>query len=132
MRHLLELFIFFLVLMALPDWYIYRTYIRHWKNKWLRYTYGLPSLVLTVCMVILFTSFDAHPGAMGRLGVFLVCFLCVNVPKAVFTLTSLLFRFISKQVNHSFYQTYISLAIALYTLGILVFGATEGKQHFNL
>ena len=132
MRHLLELFIFFLILMALPDWYIYRTYIRHWKNKWLRYAYGLPSLVLIVSMVILFTSFSAHPGSMGRLGIFLVCFLCVNVPKAIFTLTSLLFRYISKRINHSFYETYIASAIALYTLGILVFGATEGKQHFQV
>ena len=44
MRHLFELFLFFIALMALPDWYIYRHYIRHWKNKWMRLSYWIPSV----------------------------------------------------------------------------------------
>ena len=46
MRHLLELCLFFLVLMGLPDWYIYRTYVKHWKSRWMRYIHWLPSLLL--------------------------------------------------------------------------------------
>ena len=32
-----NLFFFFILLMALPDWYIYRHYIKQWKNRWLRW-----------------------------------------------------------------------------------------------
>ena len=120
MRHLIELFLFFVVLMALPDWYIYRQYVNRWRQKGLRWLYWLPSITLFIGMIIVFGSFEPLPDAMNRLGIFLITFLCINVPKAIFALTRPLFK------------TYISLAISLLAMAYLVFGATEGKQHFQV
>ena len=116
MRHLFELFLFFIVLMALPDWYIYRHYIRHWKNKWMRLSYWIPSVSLLIAMGYIFGGF-APESSLSALGVFLVVFLCINVPKALFSILMPLVK-----------KTAIGLAIALLTMAYLIFGATEGKR----
>ena len=120
MRHLFELFLFFIVLMALPDWYIYRHYIRHWKNKWMRLSYWIPSVSLLIAMGYIFGGF-APESSLSALGVFLVVFLCINVPKALFSILMPLVK-----------KTAIGLGIALLTMAYLIFGATEGKQYFQV
>ena len=120
MRHLFELFLFFIVLMALPDWYIYRHYIRHWKNKWMRLSYWIPSVSLLIAMGYIFGGF-APESSLSALGVFLVVFLCINVPKALFSILMPLVK-----------KTAIGLAIALLTMAYLIFGATEGKRYFQV
>lgn len=120
MRHLFELFLFFIVLMALPDWYIYRHYIRHWKNKWMRLSYWIPSVSLLIAMGYIFGGF-APESSLSALGVFLVVFLCINVPKALFSLLMPLVK-----------KTAIGLGIALLTMAYLIFGATEGKRYFQV
>lgn len=120
MRHLLLLFLFFIVLMGLPDWYIYRRYVNRWKQVWMRRLYWLPSTLLLIGMFITFGTYEPRPEAMNRLSLLLIVFLCINVPKAIFALLSLLCK------------SHIGLAIALFTMAYLVFGATEGKQHFQV
>ena len=120
MRHLFELFLFFIALMALPDWYIYRHYIRHWKNKWMRLSYWIPSVSLLAAMGYIFGGF-APESSLGALGVFLVVFLCINVPKALFSILTPLVK-----------KTAIGLGIALLAMAYLIFGATEGKQYFQV
>lgn len=120
MRHLLLLFLFFIVLMGLPDWYIYRRYVSRWKQVWMRHLYWLPSTLLLIGMFITFGTYEPHPEAMNRLSLLLIVFLCINVPKAIFALLSPLCK------------SHIGLAIALFTMAYLVFGATEGKQHFQV
>ena len=120
MRHLFELFLFFIVLMALPDWYIYRHYIRHWKNKWMRLSYWIPSVSLLTAMGYIFGGF-APESSLSALGVFLVVFLCINVPKALFSILMPLVK-----------KTVIGLGIALLAMAYLIFGATEGKRYFQV
>ena len=120
MRHLFELFLFFIVLMALPDWYIYRHYIRHWKNKWMRLSYWIPSVSLLIAMGYIFGGF-APESSLSALGVFLVVFLCINVPKALFSILMPLVK-----------KTAIGLTIALLAMAYLIFGATEGKRYFQV
>lgn len=120
MRHLFELFLFFIALMALPDWYIYRHYIRHWKNKWMRLSYWIPSVSLLVAMGYIFGGF-APESSLSALGVFLVVFLCINVPKALFSILMPLVK-----------KTAIGLGIALLAMAYLIFGATEGKRYFQV
>ena len=120
MRHLFELFLFFIVLMALPDWYIYRHYIRHWENKWMRLSYWIPSVSLLTAMGYSFGGF-APESSLSALGVFLVVFLCINVPKALFSILMPLVK-----------KTAIGLGIALLTMAYLIFGATEGKRYFQV
>ncbi len=132
MRHLPELFLFFIVLMGLSDWYIYRTFISQWKKAWMRRLYWLPSLVIVSRMIGIFFGFEPHPSAMQELGLFLVVYLSVNVPKAIFSLLSLIFRSITRKTGNTFYGSYIATVIALYAMGYIIYGATEGKQHFQV
>ena len=130
MRMILQLFLFFLALMALPDWYIYRTYIRKCTHKWVRRIYWLPTLVLLLGMIAIFGRFEPRPHSMNMMSTFLILFLCICVPKAIFTLASLLLRFIARKLHRSFYESWLAGGIALYTFGYLVFGALYGKEHF--
>ena len=128
MRHLVELFLFFVVLMALPDWYIYRTYIRRLPKMWMRRLYWLPSLLLLIGMVITFSTYEPRPEAMSRLSLLLIVFLCINVPKALFALFAMTFRALAGKIHHEFYESYLALAIALFSGSVILFGATEGTN----
>ena len=132
MRHLLELFLCFTVLMALPDWYIYRTYILRLKKQVWRRLYWIPSILIFIGMLIAFIGYEPRPEAMNRLSLLLIVFLCVNVPKALFALSALTFRGLAGKIHHEFYESYIALAIGLFSGGLILFGATEGKQHFEV
>ena len=66
MRHLVELFLFFTVLMALPDWYIYRTYILRLKKQVWRRLYWIPSILIFIGMLIAF-----HPSFSSLFASFL-------------------------------------------------------------
>lgn len=132
MRHLLELFLFFIVLMGLPDWYIYRHSIKQWKSTWLRRLYWLPSILLLIGMIAVYCTYEPRPQAMNRLSLFLIVFLCINVPKAIFTLATLLFKGLAHKIHHHFHENAIGLAIALFSMAYLIYGATEGKQHFQV
>lgn len=132
MRHLFELFLFFIVLMGLPDWYIYRNYISRLNRTWLRRLYAIPSVLLLIGMTIIFLSYEPRPHAMNRLSTFLIVFLCINVPKVIFSLATILFKVIANKMHRHFYESYIGLAIALFSLTYLLFGATIGKEYFQV
>ena len=117
MRHLLELFLFFIVLMGLPDWYIFRTYVSQWKKKGRRILYWLPSILILIGMIDTFGSFEPKPPMMQRMGSFLILFLCVNVPKAVFSLLSIIVRSVIRNQKHRVYGAYTAGAFAIFILG---------------
>ena len=132
MRHIFELFLLFIVLTALPDWYIYRTYIRQWKKKAMRMLYWVPSIVLLLGMVYVFGSFKAKPESMNLLGIFLITFLTISVPKIVFTLLSLLFRAILPKSKGRFLGICIAGASALFVMGYILYGALFGTENFKV
>ena len=132
MRHIFELFLLFIVLTALPDWYIYRTYIRQWKKKAMRMLYWMPSIVLLLGMVYVFGSFKAKPESMNLLGIFLITFLTISVPKIVFTLLSLLFRAILPKSKGRFLGICIAGASALFVMGYILYGALFGTENFKV
>ena len=132
MRHIFELFLLFIALTALPDWYIYRTYIRQWKKKAMRMLYWVPSIVLLLGMVYVFGSFKAKPESMNLLGIFLITFLTISVPKIVFTLLSLLFRTILPKSKGRFLGICIAGASALFVMGYILYGALFGTENFKV
>lgn len=132
MRHLTELFLFFIILMGVSDWYIYRVYVSRWKTNWLRHLYWLPSLLITIAMICVFSFFEPRPHSMQHLGTFLICYLIVNVPKAIFALLSLPLQGIARKTKRHFHEGYIALAVALCAMAYIIYGATEGKQHFQV
>lgn len=132
MRHIFELFLLFIVLTGLPDWYIYRTYIRTWKKKAMRMLYWVPSIVLLLGMVYVFGSFKAKPESMNLLGIFLITFLTINVPKIVFSLLSLLFRAILSKPKGQIVGNCIAGASALFVMGYILYGAFFGTENFQI
>ena len=132
MRHIFELFLLFIVLTGLPDWYIYRTYIRTWKKKAMRMLYWIPSILLLLGMVYVFGSFKAKPESMNLLGIFLITFLTINVPKIVFSLLSLLFRAILPKSKGRFMGNCIAGASALFVMGYILYGAFFGTENFQI
>lgn len=132
MRHIFELFLLFIVLTGLPDWYIYRTYISKWKKKAMRMLYWVPSIVLLLGMVYVFGSFKAKPESMNLLGIFLITFLTINVPKIVFSLLSLLFRAIIPKSKGQIVGNCIAGASALFVMGYILYGAFFGTENFQI
>lgn len=125
MRSILELFLFFLVLMGLPDWYIYRMHVRHWTSKLARYIYWIPSLLLLIGLAYTFGTYEPRPIPMNRLSVFLAFFLCICVPKAIFVLLAIPLKKLR-------YGKYLAGGIAIASMTYLIYGATEGIQHFQV
>ena len=132
MRHIFELFLLFIVLTGLPDWYIYRTYISKWKKKAMRMLYWVPSIVLLLGMIYVFGSFKAKPESMNLLGIFLITFLTINVPKIVFSLLSLLFRAIIPKSKGQIVGNCIVGASALFVMGYILYGAFFGTENFQI
>lgn len=132
MRHLFELFIFFLILIVLPDWYIYRTYIRNYQQKWIRFVYAMPGILLLLGMLAIFSTFEPRPESMNRLSGFLILFLCICVPKAIFVCCILVFKALARIIRRSFHEIMLAMFISMAAMGYLIYGATEGKQHFQV
>ena len=132
MRHIFELFLLFIAMTGLPDWYIYRTYIRKCSKKAMRMLYWIPSILLLLGMVYVFGSFKAKPESMNLLGIFLITFLTINVPKIVFSLLSLLFRAILPKSKGRFLGNCIAGASALFVMGYILYGAFFGTENFQI
>lgn len=89
---LIKLFLFFLLLLILPDMYIYKAYIRRVYQKWTHWAYWLPSLFLLLGMTLVFSIHEPRPDSMQRLSNFLLIFLCFSVPKALFVIVILFMK----------------------------------------
>lgn len=129
---LIKLFIFFLLLLILPDWYIYRTYIHRVSQKWIRRAYWIPTLFLVTGMTVIFSIHEPMPDSMYRLSNFLLIFLCFAVPKAIFVIVILIMKLLFLISGRRLYGGYIAGVVALASLAYVVYGATEGKQHFQI
>ena len=132
MRHIFELFLLFIAMTGLPDWYIYRTYIRTWRKKAMRMLYWIPSILLLLGMVYVFGSFKAKPESMNLLGIFLITFLTINVPKIVFSLLSILFRGIIPKSKGQIVGNCIAGASALFVMGHILYGTFFGTENFQI
>ena len=76
-----------LALLILPDIYIYFKYIVKWtKNRLWRALYFLPTFLLVIYMFAIKIGTAAPPDHQHAVGVFFIIFLCICVPKAVFSI----------------------------------------------
>lgn len=129
---LIKLFLFFLVLLILPDLYIYKTYIKRVSQKWICWVYWLPTVFLLVGMLLVFSIHEPRPDSMQRLSNFLLIFLCFAVPKALFVIVMLFMKLLYIISGKKLYGGYVAGIIALASLVYVIYGATEGKQHFQI
>lgn len=129
---LLKLFLFFLLLLFLPDLYIYKNYIRPLSNPWMRRAYWLPSALLLLGMLAIFYFYEPRPESLQRLSHFLLVFLCITVPKAILVIVDLLMRLCHRLTGRNLHGSSVASVMALVTLAYIIYGATEGKQHFQV
>lgn len=129
---LIKLFLFFLVLLVLPDLYIYKTYIARVSQRWIRWAYWLPTAFLLIGMLLVFSIHEPRPDSMQRLSNFLLIFLCFAVPKALFVIVMLFMKLLYIISGKKLYGGYVAGALALSSLVYVLYGATEGKQHFQI
>ena len=80
---LLRVSLFFIVLLLLPDWYIYKVYMKYIQHKWQKRLYWLPTVLL---LMVLLVFIVAHDSLHDAFGIYLIVTLCVAVPKLVFVL----------------------------------------------
>ena len=121
--------ILFTLLLLLPDWYIYKVYIaplkRRSASRWLWW----PTLILLAILYVFVISREVY---LEYFGIYLITVLAIAVPKVVFVLCSLLFRGLKrlthKEIPHGKLSIFPAVAVGFYIL----FGAIEGKQHFQV
>lgn len=76
---LIKLFLFFLLLLILPDMYIYKAYIRRVSQKWTHWAYWLPSLFLLLGMTLVFSKTEiiqSNPSIISQLTSIISIYLC--------------------------------------------------------
>lgn len=131
-----RVFIFLLLLLILPDIYLYRMYIIHLiKKKAVRYLYWIPSLLLLsgVIYLIYFTGnnfADHHP---EYIGCYAVLFFLIVSPKLIFTLCSLIGLPFNKWL-HWPKKPFICAGFVLGGLNaaMILYGSLIGKTQFEI
>ena len=127
---LLKIIILLLALLFLPDAYIFPMYICRWtKRWWLRVLYFLPTLLLIAFMVAVMGANDMKPSVQPYVGLFMVVFLAVCVPKFLFAFVDLLgclFRAVS--VRRVF--RILAMCLAFFSLFLLCAGYFWGRNNF--
>jgi len=126
---LLRVAIFFLLMLLLPDWYIYRVYIRYKKNKLYSRLLWWPTIGLLLLLVIFIAL---HDSLHDYFGIYLIVTLCFCIPKLTFVLFSLILRGINKISGLKIPHATISALPALAMLGYILFGAIKGKENFKV
>lgn len=92
-----RIFLFLLMLLWLPDAYIYRRFVKprtttprcQW-GRWLRWLHWLPSIVLTLALVALMFGDNFTSLRVALTSVYMIAFLTIVVPKCLFVIFSLL------------------------------------------
>lgn len=140
---LLRISLFFLILLLLPDWYIYRFYIRQSAKKWKRRLWWVPTIGLLLALLVFLAAFHSLQHAFS---IYLIIALCIAVPKMVFMICDT-FLYLCKKLVQSIFKLSVSLPVArLYTLfkvclpllaslatcAYIVFGAIFGKEYFQV
>lgn len=131
-----KLFIFLLLILILPDIYLYRMFIaRAAIHPLVKCLYALPSLALLAGLVYL--AFFAHDEFIGQhthlVGWFAIVFFLFTLPKlviALFSLLSLPFHYGLRWQTAPF--IYVGVALATVLAGVILHGAFVGRSLFQV
>ncbi len=126
---LVRVSLFFILLLLLPDWYIYKVYIKQAAQVWMKKLYWLPTILLLLALVVFVA---AHDSLHDSFGVYLIITLCFAVPKLIFVLCDVVLRALHRLVRVPLYHKSVSTVVAGATLGYVLFGAIWGKEYFQV
>lgn len=141
---LLRILLLIILLLTLPDTYIYIMYVRHWaKRRWWIYAlWFIPSTVLAASAAIIMTNNDMKPEHQAWVSVFMYVFLAFCTPKTLFMVFDGLGHSINWGVTRGAKQRdeyesvfvrifrIAGMAFALFSLGILSFGYFVGRHYY--
>ncbi|MCQ2258298.1 MAG: metallophosphoesterase [Bacteroidaceae bacterium] len=83
---LLRIAVLIIILLVLPDTYIYNMYVKRWTEKlWIRLSWFVPSAALALAAVVIMASNDMKPEHQASVGVYMIVMLCICAPKMLFT-----------------------------------------------
>lgn len=126
---LLRVALAFLLLLLLPDLYIYRLYVAACRSR-LKYLYWLPSLVLLLGLGGFLLAAESGHTVFGT---YLVVLLCITVPKVLFVVSDVLLRLCGLRSARSLrVRSVTALSVAGLGLGYLLYGALWGKEDFRV
>ena len=126
---LLRVTLAFLVLILLPDWYIYKVYVSSDRWKWFRRVYWIPAVSIASCPI----GFCLSSCAFIRLFWYLSDFgFGITVPKAVFVLSSLFLRGVNRLCKLHLFHGKFSLIPAFAVCLYIGYGAIWGKENFRV
>lgn len=126
---LLRVALAFLLLLLLPDLYIYRLYVAACRSR-LKYLYWLPSLVLLLGLGGFLLAAESGHTVFGT---YLVALLCITVPKVLFVVSDVLLRLCGLRSARSLrIRSVTALSVAGLGLGYLLYGALWGKEDFRV
>lgn len=94
--------------------------------------YWMPTALLLLAMTAIFSIHEPLPDSMYRLSNFLLAYLCIAVPKAVFVIIVLLMKQLRRLFGRRLYEAPVAATLAAASLAYVAYAATEGKQHFQI
>ena len=140
---LLRILLLLILMLVLPDAYIYIMYIRQWtKNRWFRLLWFVPMAVLVVSAVIIMSSNDMKPEHQPWVGIFMLFFLGICAPKTLFMVFDGIGHGINWFVTHGakkrdddeciFVRAFriVGMTLALFAIVLLTFGYFYGRHHY--
>lgn len=127
---LFRIIILLLALLLLPDLYIYWMYVRKWTSRWwLRLLSWIPLFSLLGSMIYLMTSNDMKPENQPLVGIFMVVFMTICIPKFLFAFfDSIGHLFHSLLVKR--YVRIFAMSLSLFAVIILVYGHLFGRNRY--
>ena len=141
---LLRIVILLVLMLVLPDTYLYMMYVRGWtRDRGLRLLWWAPSLLLALAAIIIMCSNDMKPEHQPWVSNFMLLFLLFCAPKALVMVFDALGQGINCLVTRGARNReeegdcifvriirIIGMTLAFVAVALLLFGYFEGRHHY--
>ncbi len=131
---LYRIFFFLLALLIVTDGCIYARFLhRIKKHRIIKQFFWLPSLILAILLVFLTYGDNFSPERSHIIGIYLLVYMAITIPKSLFCICILLGRFLrlfSRRMESVMFYT--GLTIGFLSMVMVIYGATEGWRHFQV
>lgn len=126
---LFRILILLFVLLIVPDVYIYYVYVRYWTKKWhLRLLTYLPSIALLVYMLLVLSHDDMRQEHQTSVGLFMIVFLAITVPRFLFTLIDVL-GLLGRGAYRRIVRL-VAMTVAFFSVILLGYGYFIGRNRY--
>lgn len=131
---LYRIFFILLALLIVTDGYIYARFLHRIKrHRIIRRLFWLPSLILALFLACLTYSDNFSPGKSRLIGIYLLVYMAITIPKCLFCLCVLpgrLLRIFSRRMESVMFHT--GLITGALSMAMILYGATEGWRHYQI